>query len=272
MKARRPSSSLAGVLLLCLWGATAVAQDLRGTASWLPGAFAEIDERIPQEPSAWPWRAVGRVNIANPIRAWHCTGTLVGPRLVLTAGHCMFDWRLRRWVEPGEVHFVAGQNGERNRGHSAAVQVTLAPDIRAVVESGMQPGKAPHDWALIGLESELSIEPVPVKAIPSLEHLIKEVHGSELARPGYSASRRYALSIHRACLATMTSILPGVLLNHCGAQPGDSGSPILLMRGDDVHVIGLNTARVQDAANGSELGVGPSAAGFVDSILAAGHR
>jgi V8-like Glu-specific endopeptidase len=65
--------------------------------------------------------------------------------------------------------------------------------------------------------------------------------------------------------------LPGVLLNHCGAQPGDSGSPILLMRGDDVHVIGLNTALVQDA-NGSELGVGPSAAGFVDSILAAGHR
>src|SRR5215467_6890719 len=83
--------------------------------------FAGKDQRVPIEPTAWPWYAIGRVNIADSVSRRHCTGTLVGAQLVLTAGHCLYDHRLGRWVKPEHVHFVAGQARDSTLGHAAAV-------------------------------------------------------------------------------------------------------------------------------------------------------
>jgi V8-like Glu-specific endopeptidase len=65
-------------------------------------------ERVPVWPDQWPWSSIGRVNIATITRTRFCTGSLVGPRTVITAAHCMFDDRLNEWFKPNLVHFVAG--------------------------------------------------------------------------------------------------------------------------------------------------------------------
>src|SRR5262249_61549866 len=78
--------------------------------------FSSRDQRVPIEPSAWPWSAVGRVNVADSTTRRHCTGTLVGARLVLTAGHCLFGHRLGGRGNPGHVQFVAGPGPRTSRG------------------------------------------------------------------------------------------------------------------------------------------------------------
>src|SRR5262245_47535392 len=46
------------------------------------------------DPSIWPISAVGVVTVALFSRKMSCTGTLVAPKLVLTAAHCLFNGRL----------------------------------------------------------------------------------------------------------------------------------------------------------------------------------
>jgi secreted trypsin-like serine protease len=106
----------------------------------LAAAPVGSDSEAPDETRRWPrWRAERRSNVAGTdaanaasvvavgrSRVWHCTGTLVGPRLVLTARHCLpattvyFGTDTERLV-PSHVRRVAHAVGHED----AALDVAL---------------------------------------------------------------------------------------------------------------------------------------------------
>jgi V8-like Glu-specific endopeptidase len=82
------------------------------------------------DPSIWPISAVGVVTVAIFSRKMSCTGTLVAPKLVLTAAHCLFNGKLL--VNSGNVRFLAGLN--------KGVPAVHADAKRLVVPKEFSPG------------------------------------------------------------------------------------------------------------------------------------
>jgi protease YdgD len=73
------------------------------------------DGRILVDAMEYPWSAIGRVNAGG---RGYCTGFLVGPRHVMTAAHCLFDFTEGRWRGANELHFVAGYQRDQFLIHS----------------------------------------------------------------------------------------------------------------------------------------------------------
>ena len=61
------------------------------------------DDRIQVTPTTyWPWVTIGRIDLG-------CTGTIVGPRHVITAGHCVYDTDTDTWYY--NLDFTPAQDG-----------------------------------------------------------------------------------------------------------------------------------------------------------------
>lgn len=243
-------------------------------------------ERVPIWPDQWPWSSIGRINIAITTQRSICTGSLVGPRVVITAAHCVFDERMNQWIKASGVHFVAGLSpGLKYSGHSAVSSYVVSPKFKTGLEDQRPDHRytaqrkplsttvalAKTDWAVLILENALNLQPIPIQ--PTRE---AELPGSdtekEIVLPGYGADRRELLAISRGC-AVKTDVQEmgqGSLAHTCDIAAGGSGSPILLLQHRDAVVIGIATAaRIGLPYVPAHGGIGVSATEFEQAVSAA---
>jgi len=174
-----------------------------------------------------------------------CSGTLISPGVVLTAGHCIEAvWSLEQYFGAEHVLvevFFDWNLSEANPGEGLEVDLCIAhPDYY------WGPQSNPHDVGVLILSQDVEeIEPAQLPDEGKLEELRaqgelhKERNKAEFTTVGYGGTlqwpppgisydflRKYAVSEYRALLPAWLRLSQNQATNDGGSCSGDSGGPV----------------------------------------------
>jgi len=196
--------------LSCLVPVLAFAAGLNG----IKGA----DDRVEVVANQYPWSAVGRLNNGQ---GGHCSGILLGPKLAVTAAHCLWNKKTRRPMPATSLRFVAGYDRGQYLAFTNVESTIIAPSWQFDVP--YSPVLASHDWALLILAEPLGdkVGWVGLGAAPGPADWLVTV--------GYGQDKAHIPAAHLGCHVA-GKLASGVLTHDCDAVHGDSGAPVLVWR------------------------------------------
>ena len=220
------------------------------------------DNREPMTSDEFPWSAIGRVmGKAADGSNYICSGTLVADDVVLTNAHCVIDPVTHEHsaliqFQPNLVNGLV-----QDEAHVAdTIEFFAGTDFR---EDNTPP--TADDWAFLKLNQPLGeIYGTIGIAELSVSDLFNNYAG-QLVMVGYSgdfprANPGKTAGVHSGC--SVLGEVDDSLIHDCDTQGGASGGPILAVIGNQIQIIGVNSAGRTESFTASD-GT-PTEAGIVN--------
>ncbi|OOY27493.1 hypothetical protein BMI90_12880 [Thioclava sp. L04-15] len=216
----RITGLIAGVLFVGLLGSAAQAE-------------SSLD-RLSQRADLFGWEAVGKVAIGE---GGFCTGVLIAPDLVLTAGHCIFDRSRNAARPPSEIRFLAGQTGDMEIAAQPVARMVADPDYAPFVPISAETVR--HDVALLQLA-----RPIPSSVAAPFRVGTVGPKGTQVSVVSYARGRADMLSWQKSC--SVFGRGEGLVGFDCDVNHGSSGAPVFdrsgVAAGERARVVSLVSA------------------------------
>ncbi|MBE7200585.1 MAG: trypsin-like serine protease [Parafilimonas terrae] len=168
----------------------------------------------------FPWSSVAK--LFNSVGG-ACTGAVIAPGRVLTAAHCLYAFRTKRFLQPDAIHVLLGYDRGDYREHARVVRYRIGPGYDPASERST----AAQDWAVLELA-----EPLPRSVRPLAVAAAVPTPATPIMVGGFARDRAYRMTADTACSVTAAAPARGLIAHGCVIGPGDSGAP-LLRRTDD---------------------------------------